>query len=242
MVGGVDSALTAREFVASQRQLMLPNLSASCCLLEYRTAHFHPSLFTAHGIVCPHALLASVPQRRAEFLAGRLAVQAAAGYLHLPMVRVGMGQQRQPLWPEGLSGSISHDRGRTVAAVSLSPHAIGLDIVPDLDQQSAELLLPAVACADEFNLLQQALPHWREDDCVALLFSAKESLYKALFPRVGRVFDFLDVTLDSVDGQCRSLQLLLTTTLSSRAKARQGYQVFWQLIDGGQVTYCTVLG
>ena len=57
----------------------------------------------------------AVPQRRREFFAGRLAAHRAMEALgHLPEP-VPMGQDRAPVWPQGLVGSISHGAGACAA-------------------------------------------------------------------------------------------------------------------------------
>jgi 4'-phosphopantetheinyl transferase EntD len=72
------------------------------------------------------------------------------------------------------------------------------------------------------------------------LFSAKEALYKCLFPEVGRVFDYLDAELRDVDCQRRTIRLRLTAPLSARW--RRGDEIAGRAtVDGGVVFTAVVL-
>jgi enterobactin synthetase component D len=61
-----------------------------------------------------------------------------------------------------------------------------------------------IACADELKVLS-SLPHAQ---AMTLLFSAKEALYKALYPSVRKVFDFS--AAHAIDLQHGALKLRLS--------------------------------
>jgi hypothetical protein len=59
----------------------------------------------------------SVPKRQAEFVAGRIcAREALTGWGHDNVV-VGIGAHREPIWPQGLLGSITHCADYAAAVV-----------------------------------------------------------------------------------------------------------------------------
>ena len=72
--------------------------------------------FARHGVHCPPAVERSVPRRRAEYLAGRRAAQAALLEHGVAACDIGTGGDRAPAWPEGYTGSITHSV-RMAAAV-----------------------------------------------------------------------------------------------------------------------------
>ena len=80
------------------------------------------------------AMARAVPSRRAEFFAGRAAVHRAMRMLGASCPsRCRWALIAAPVWPDGLSGSISHGAGACVAVVAESAvvPALAVDIEPD---------------------------------------------------------------------------------------------------------------
>lgn len=127
--------------------------------------------------------------RRAEFLAGRLAAAEAMRRLDIePGGVLGRTPDGAPVWPEGVTGSISHHSGVACAVVSADARGVGVDIAPLL----AESQLRAVT---RRCLVDPERERWQSAREVAVVFAAKETIYKAAHPRVGRYvgFDEADV-------------------------------------------------
>lgn len=128
------------------------------------------------------AVAKAIPKRRAEFAAGRRAARAALVALGEPPVALPREPNRSPLWPDGLLGSLSHDAHLAAAAVARTTDVrlLGLDLTEAAD-------LPPSTHAE-------ILPHPTERHLTGLdarlAFSAKETLFKALYPEVGSVFGF----------------------------------------------------
>jgi 4'-phosphopantetheinyl transferase EntD len=105
------------------------------------------------------------------------------------------GPKREPLWPGGVVGSITHCVGYRAAAVapSVVMASIGIDAEPHgaLPEGVEEAIALPVERA-MLDALYQVHPgiHWDR-----LLFSAKESVYKAWYPLTGRVLGFEDARL-----------------------------------------------
>lgn len=138
------------------------------------------------------ALGAAGPHRRQEFARARICAHAAvAGLGHRPEP-IGMGSRREPRWPPGLVGSITHCAGYRAAAVARAADvlAIGLDAEPD-QPLPAEVARLAFTEADRAG--SGRLARFRNWDRVA--FSARESVFKAWFGVTGRWLDFADATL-----------------------------------------------
>ncbi len=124
------------------------------------------------------AIAHAVVERQREFAGGRSAAAQAQRKLGLSPKPVLMGQDRAPLWPQGLVGSISHCNGLCLAAVARQEAIAALGIDLERDQPLAADLLPVVLRPEEAGLPS------------ALVFSAKEALFKALYPIVQSYFDF----------------------------------------------------
>jgi 4'-phosphopantetheinyl transferase EntD len=132
-----------------------------------------------------------VKKRLAEFAQGRYCARSAMKLLGTEPAPIGKGPDREPVWPHGIIGSISHTNGFAAAAVAKSTEllAVGLDMEGHAPLQSN--LIPMI-CLPKENPDQDGRH-------AKLLFSIKESIYKCLFPLVEDYIDFLEmeVVLDT---------------------------------------------
>ncbi|MEU4688167.1 4'-phosphopantetheinyl transferase superfamily protein [Actinoplanes sp. NPDC023714] len=141
----------------------------------------------------------AVPGRRREFVTARRCAREALALLGEPPVAIRPGARREPLWPDGVAGSITHCTGYRAAAVARRSEiaSVGIDAEPHAPLPAR--VLPAVTTeADRRHLSQMSnVAHWDR-----LLFSAKESIYKAWYPLTARWLGFEDVslTIDPVAG------------------------------------------
>lgn len=127
----------------------------------------------------------AVVKRKAEHLAGRLAAfyaLQAHGIEHV----AGTGDRRQPLWPDGWYGSISHCGNRALATVAKTP--VGVDIEKIIAAGHCEEIAPGIIGAAERKVLEACGLDFPLG--LTLAFSAKESLYKALSFRLSHIPEF----------------------------------------------------
>jgi len=131
----------------------------------------------------------TVPSRRLEFALGRTAARRALVGLGMEPAPILRGASGEPLWPEGIVGSITHAAGRALAAVARREDSGGIGL--DLEHRSRFFpkLGASVAFGQERQRLE-GLPPDRGIPATLEIFSAKESIFKAFFPRVGRFFGF----------------------------------------------------
>jgi len=158
-----------------------------------------------------HAVTArAVPARRRQFFTGRACAHLALAGVGRDDAGIGRGSHREPLWPAGAVGSISHAGALAgaVAARSADVWALGLDIEtldPPLDPAVQRLVHTAaeLAPAATRSLAPPALRPYRSK----IAFSAKECVYKALFPATGWPLDFHDATVavDLLHGRYRAV-------------------------------------
>ncbi len=132
----------------------------------------------------------AVPKRRAEFLAGRFAARQALAGLGIASTP-GRDPQGHPIWPEGVAGSITHgaDRALSVAARTKDVRGVGIDAERLMSAATKDELMARICGDDERAVLARSLSA-PEPARITFAFSAKESLYKCLFPQVGRFMDF----------------------------------------------------
>jgi len=199
---------------------------------------FQPQLFAEMGIPRPPAIVASVPKRQAEFLAGRHLARGALHHMGAPLLDVGIGPQRQPLWPAGYHGSITHSDG--VALVVLARQSgmlVGVDLEKVMPVDVATAVAPQVLSATEVRCL--GIARDMDPGLLTLVFSAKETLFKALFPVVGRFFDFSAAELGAAPTSC-TVSLVLTQDLSPEAVAGQRFEIGWTHHHGQVLTWLVV--
>jgi 4'-phosphopantetheinyl transferase EntD len=139
----------------------------------------------------------AVGKRRAEFTTVRTCARIALGRLGLPPAPLLSGPRREPLWPAGIVGSITHCDGYRAVAVARDTDVASLGIDAEPHAPLPEGILDRVSVPAEREHLRR-LPagvHWDR-----VLFSAKESVYKTWFPLAGRWLGFEDAVLEFAPG------------------------------------------
>jgi enterobactin synthetase component D / holo-[acyl-carrier protein] synthase len=139
----------------------------------------------------------AVAKRRAEFTTVRTCARRALARLGLPPAPLLSGEKREPLWPSGVVGSLTHCAGYRAAAVAWATDlaTVGIDAEPHAELPEGVLVRVSLP-AERWHL--RRLPagvHWDR-----LLFSAKESVYKAWFPLARCWLGFEDARLEFAPG------------------------------------------
>ena len=133
------------------------------------------------------AVALAVPKRQAEFAAGRAAVRSALAELGVGDAAILMGNDRAPIWPPGLVGSITHSDGIALAALAPSRHCRGLGLDMEADTPLETNLLKTVCLPEERAWLATTDDPLR---WAKLVFSAKEAAYKCQFGSSKTIFGF----------------------------------------------------
>nr|QMX85607.1 4'-phosphopantetheinyl transferase [Streptomyces youssoufiensis] len=152
------------------------------------------ALFPEEAALLERAVL----KRRREFTTVRACARRAMAGLDLPPTPILPGKRGEPNWPDGVVGSMTHCDGYRAAA--LAPHTVARSIGIDAEPHAPlpEGVLGIVSLDAERERGQQITDgawgagpvHWDR-----LLFSAKESVFKAWYPLARRELDFTDAEL-----------------------------------------------
>ncbi|MCR3693884.1 MULTISPECIES: enterobactin synthase subunit EntD [Citrobacter] len=191
-------------------------------IVEFDTDSFHEHdlLWLPH-----HSQLQSCGRKRkAEHLAGRIAAVHALREFGLKTVP-GIGTQRQPVWPQGLFGSISHSASTALAVVSRQ--SVGIDIEAIFTPQTATELASSIVTHAEKELLANS--GLSIEQALTLAFSAKESAFKAT--RTSR----------QADAGFTQYQIVVLQHNQMILRAHhQTYRVQWRFSDNAVITLATV--
>ena len=136
----------------------------------------------------------AVPKRAREFAAGRLCARAALAQFGFAVAPIHVNSDGSPRWPAGMVGSITHTEGFFGAAVAEQQHflALGLDaeiisrVIPDVWTQ---------ICTPAELVWVDSLAEREKARAAAMIFAAKEAVYKCFYSMNSEWLDFHDVTI-----------------------------------------------
>ncbi|HHX34706.1 MAG TPA: 4'-phosphopantetheinyl transferase superfamily protein [Gammaproteobacteria bacterium] len=202
-----------------QQHWPFPSVLPSCTLVSacFTEQAVSEALFSNYAIPMPKA----ARKRQAEFLAARLCAREAlrlqTGHAALPAQQ---DHSRAPRWPQYSCGSMSHSHTISAAIVGDSSHwqSLGLDIEKPLSRMRAQRLAKTILTPDEYSVYQ-SLDASQGPQYLTLVFSFKESLFKALNPLTGTYFGFHDAQVLDLDGWYKG---------HARLRLRKDLSAIWQ--------------
>lgn len=181
----------------------------------------------------------AVDTRRREFGTVRHCARRALEALGHPPLPLVPGQHGAPQWPAGIVGSMTHCVGYRAAALarSVDVHMIGIDAEPHA--HLPEGVLEAIARPEEIPQLA-ALRSANASLCWdRLLFSCKESVYKAWFPLARKWLDFEQASITIEPAHCTFSAHLLVPGPSMAAQSLQTFAGRWLIRNGLVITATT---
>jgi 4'-phosphopantetheinyl transferase EntD len=178
----------------------------------------------------------AVDKRRREFATARLCARRALAELGVPPAPILPGERGAPQWPAGIVGSMTHCDGYRAAAVARGDviGTIGIDAEPHAPLPDG--VLGQIALASEVALLAalgrtHPTVHWDR-----LLFSAKESVYKAWFPLTRKWLGFEDADVILRPDGTFSASLLPASASGGEGPVPTGFDGRWLTRHGLAIT------
>lgn len=193
------------------------------------------TLFPAEEAV----IVRAVDKRRREFTSARLCARTALARIGVPSAPILPGERGAPTWPDGVVGSMTHCAGYRAAAVARAADVatIGLDAEPN--ESLPDGVLNTVANPEERAALAE-LPPGVAVSWDRLLFSVKESVYKAWFPLCRKWLDFAEAEVTIELSGAFTARLLVPGPVVAGVKLT-GFTGRWLARDGLLVTAIAVL-
>ncbi|WP_035852796.1 4'-phosphopantetheinyl transferase family protein [Kitasatospora azatica] len=181
----------------------------------------------------------SVESRQDEFRAVRLCARRALAELGVPAAPILPGPRGVPCWPEGVVGSMTHCQGFRAAALARSSQVLTIGIDAEPAEPLPEGVLEAIARPEELPRLRALAAQRPEVPWDRLLFSAKESVYKAWFPLTHVFLDFEEASL-TFDAQGGFTAQLLVPAPVVEGRQLTGFTGRWLTEQGLALTAITV--
>lgn len=182
----------------------------------------------------PGEAITAVPRRQAEFAAGRAAARLAMAALGIGPARIGVASDRAPVWPAGLTGSISHSATACLAVVGRASHWRGIGVDIELASPLETDLWPGILREEERTALGSTATL-----AAKLIFTAKEAVYKAQYAQSQTLFGFetLSIQLGASDFTATFMQPVphfpAGSCLHGQHITAQGHLVSLVLIKAG---------
>lgn len=222
--------------------LLRADVPFSIYLVEYRLESFVPELFASEAIKPPDNFHKCVEKRQAEYLAGRCCAKWALKSLDIVDFDILSAKDRSPIWPAGIAGSITHSSSFAAAAASFSGSCagVGIDIEKVFDVQRLKIK-EHICSSSEMSYLQSLTSKIDVDVLYTLAFSAKESLYKALYPMINVFFYFNSVEVTSIDADKGLIMLRVTKNIGEKVMVGTQFECYYQPINQAHyLTYCAI--
>lgn len=226
-------------FLSLSKRVVLPQFRHMVLWFNaFELRYFEQSLFHDFDVECPALLTGAVKKRKAEYFAGRLAARRALQFLGCKTLALPIGKHRLPQWPYGYRGSISHTRALAVSAVCHQEHyqAVGIDTETIFTADQCTRLTRAIVSEAEWNDVILGGSTLTHPQLVTLIFSAKEALYKALFPHTLLFQNFSSARLTWICEESAQFQIELTCAWSGEYSAGSHFTGWFRFFDHTVVT------
>ncbi len=147
-------------------------------------------------------------KRQREFVAGRTAARIAMERLGVAPTALPRGERREPVWPSGIVGSITHTGGYCIAFLARSSDYASLGVDIEQPARVGQELLGRIVTSKELQMLK-GVANIPVSLGAALIFSAKEAAFKLLYPLFGEELSFKEAEATLFfDQGCFRIQIL----------------------------------
>ena len=156
-------------------------------------------------------------KRKSQFANGRIASAEALAKLGLQTNYIAIGSSGEPIWESGVTGSITHSG--SFAAVAVTRKAEGRALGIDLERidKKLEFDISEKFCTEtELDWIKQPNSAYSPLQKIIILFSCKESVYKAIFHLTGQPHRFKLMQLTPSDQNSFNLSLLGNLVLPTK--------------------------
>lgn len=176
--------------------------------------------------------------RRQEYIAGRYCAIQAAKMVGFNLAELPSADTREPMWPAGVVGSITHSKQMAISCVAQSSEiaSVGIDAEELIKPVLGNEVENVIASDEELALINK----FEFQKGITILFSAKEALYKALFPLVRTFIDFKEVKLIALDASKGTFELELNSQNKKLASVLGHYKGSFKQLGETVITVISI--
>ncbi|MEV8229754.1 4'-phosphopantetheinyl transferase superfamily protein [Streptomyces sp. NPDC079167] len=188
------------------------------------------------------AIRGSAERRRREFTTTRHCARRALAGLRIAPTAIPVGARREPRWPVGVVGSLTHCEGYRAAALAAENRLVSVGIDAEPHAPMPEGMLAGIAGPAETSRLAELGEEFPHVHWGRLAFSAKESVYKAWYPVARSRLEFHDAVLDFIPRT-----QTFTAELHRKGPSADGLELNrltgrWLVLNGLILTAVTIAG
>jgi enterobactin synthetase component D len=144
-------------------------------------------------------------ERKAEFIAGRYCAVKILNSIGIIKKDIFSNEDGTPNWPTDILGSITHAKNYVSVSISNNPNLLGLG--RDSEFIFSKTLKKEVGSTIVQNGEMDYSKGFSEEEFITFVYSAKESLFKALYPLTKTFFDFDEVEMNGLDEKYFKIKL-----------------------------------
>lgn len=201
--------------------------------------HTISNIFQTDDFERPDYLKQAKQQRLNEFYAGRIATEAILVEVLNCRQPITSMTATLPIWPQGVKGSISHAKNKLLVVISTQVEYLGVDVEYIMPADVAEKMADLILTRPEQDLyISEGMQYLSFAEYLTLLFSLKESLYKAIYPQTQHYIDFLQAQLIDINLQHKTAIFQLSAEIKQHYHLRESYHAVWELHADHVVTRC----
>jgi 4'-phosphopantetheinyl transferase EntD len=179
--------MTAKTSLPLRIQSLFPDcVSTACCRIADAAGSVEPEEYSS----IKHA----VEARQQEFSAGRMCARQALKHLGCFAGPLRKLPNRSISWPDGIIGTVSHNEIWCGAAVARRCDVAGIGLDIETVTRIGEKLWRRIITIEERTWLDRQ-PVAESQQWAALIFSAKEALYKCIAALVPQRIGFMDAVI-----------------------------------------------
>lgn len=154
--------------------------------------------------------------RKEEFVAARACAIKAFKEFGLEVSNIKKDESRKPIWPKGFMGSLSHTKNIAMASIYKEGYcqSVGIDCEIMIKDDKFEKIKSYITRKEDIDFFHTIasnklmLAH-------TLMFSAKESLYKAINPLCNEFFGFQEAYLSGINFEDETFEIVLNTDIEN---------------------------
>jgi phosphopantetheine--protein transferase-like protein len=179
--------MTEKKNLPLRIQSLFPDcVSTACCRIADAGGSVEPEEYSS----IKHA----VEARQQEFSAGRMCARQALKHLGCFAGPLRKLPNRSIAWPEGIIGTVSHNETWCGAAVARRCDVAGIGLDMETVTRIGEKLWRRILTTEERTWLDRQ-PAAERQQWAALIFSAKEAVYKCIAALVPQRIGFMDAVI-----------------------------------------------